>query len=70
MSDLEAAIDRDTVKTPDPLFAGAAQRYEQAESTMRSDPALRYDSAIVASAASSSVMASIPGTSIALPTAR
>ena len=50
MSDLEAAIDRDTVKTPDPLFAGAAQRYEQAESTMRSDPALRYDSAIVASA--------------------
>ena len=50
MSDLEAAIDRDTVKTPDPLFAGAAQRYEQAERTMSYGSALRYDRAIIAPA--------------------
>ena len=40
VSDLEAAIDRDTVKTPDPLFAGAAQRYEQENITTRNDPAI------------------------------
>ena len=40
MSDLEAALDRDTVKTPDPIFAGAAQRYEQAERAVRYDPAI------------------------------
>ena len=39
-SDLEAAIDRDTVKTPDPLFAGIVQRYEQANTTASKDPAI------------------------------
>ena len=50
MSDLEAAIDRDSVKTPDPLFAGAAQKYEQAERAMSYGSALRYDRAIIAPA--------------------
>ena len=50
MSDLEAAIDRNTLKTPDPLFAGAAQRYQQAERAMHNDPEMHRDPAIIAHA--------------------
>ena len=39
-SDLEAAIERDTVKTPDPIFGGAARMYEQANTTAGKDPAI------------------------------